>query len=69
MLGTAFSVYDGGLNPEKASQGSVRHELAAVEYVRAHASATPLAARPATAITNTPFQGTRQMFLEPKGRA
>lgn len=33
MLGTAFSVYDGGLNPEKASEGSVRHELAAVECV------------------------------------
>jgi hypothetical protein len=31
MLGTAFSVYDGGMNPEKAGQGAVRHELAAVE--------------------------------------
>ena len=32
MLGTAFSVYDGGVNPGKASDGAVRHELAAVEY-------------------------------------
>ena len=35
MLGTAFSVYDGGMNPGKASDGAVRHELAAVEYVHA----------------------------------
>ncbi len=32
MLGTAFSIYDGGVNPGKASDGAVRHELAAVEY-------------------------------------
>lgn len=32
MLGTAFSVYDGGVNPDKAGAGAVRHELAAVEY-------------------------------------
>jgi tubby-related protein 1 len=31
MLGTAFSVYDGGENPEKSSAGRVRHELAAIE--------------------------------------
>ena len=39
MLGTAFSVYDGGMNPDKASDGVVRHELAAVEYV--HCPSTP----------------------------
>ena len=32
MLGTAFSIYDGGLNPAKAAEGGVRQELAAVEY-------------------------------------
>lgn len=31
MLGTAFSIYDGGLNPAKAAEGGVRQELAAVE--------------------------------------
>lgn len=67
MLGTAFSVYDGGLNPEKASEGSVRHELAAVECVVL--APTPCDYYRFSVFIFACVAGMRRMCWAPKARA